>query len=252
MNVTGRVALITGSGSGMGESSIKRLAEHGAKVVVNDISQEKIDRVVSEIKEKGGQAIGFAADVTNKEQVDAMFAKIIESYGRIDILVNNAGIGSSKSVRKLTVEEWEAVININLKGVFLCSKAAAEHMINQQYGRIVNISSRAWLGWFGQTSYAASKGGVVSFTRSLAIELGKHNMTVNCIAPGLIETPLLLSRPQEIRDRLMKAQPTGKMGTGDDVAWAIHYLTSDETSYVTGQVLYVCGGKSLFATPDVG
>lgn len=252
MNVKDRVALITGSGSGMGEESIKRLAKNGAKVIVNDIDQQKVDRVVAEIKEQGGEAIGITADITKKEEVDAMFSKVVETFGRIDILVNNAGVGKNKSIRKLTEEEWDNVININLKGVFLCSKAAANYMVEQQYGRIVNISSRAWLGWFGQTSYAASKGGVVSFTRSLAIELGKHKITVNCIAPGLIETPMLMAAPQEMRDRLMKAQPTGKIGKPEDVAWTVQFLTSDEAHYITGQVIYVCGGKSLFATPDVG
>lgn len=252
MNVQDRVALITGSGSGMGEASIKRFARNGAKVVVNDIDQTKVDRVVSEIREEGGEAIGFVADITKKEQVDEMVGKIVEAFGRIDILVNNAGVGGNGSIRKMTEEYWDFVYNINLKGVFLCSQAVVEQMIKQQYGRIINISSRAWLGWFGQSSYAATKGGVVSFTRSLAIELGKHKITVNCIAPGLIETPLLMSAPQERRDRLMKAQPTGKIGKPEDVAWSVHFLASEQSRFITGQVLYVCGGKSVFAAPDVG
>jgi NAD(P)-dependent dehydrogenase (short-subunit alcohol dehydrogenase family) len=252
VNIKDRVVLVTGSGSGMGKASIKRLAENGAKVVVNDIAQDKVDQVVTEIREKGGEAIGIVADITKKEQVDTMFLKIVDTFGRIDILVNNAGVGGNKSITKMTEEYWDFVMNINLKGVFLCSQAAAKYMIEQQYGRIVNISSRAWLGWFGQSSYAASKGGVVSFTRSLAIELGKHKITVNCIAPGLIETPLLMGVSQEIRDRLMKAQPSGNMGKPEDIAWTVQFLTSDESQYITGQVLYVCGGKSLFATPDLG
>jgi 2-[hydroxy(phenyl)methyl]-succinyl-CoA dehydrogenase BbsD subunit len=252
VNVNNRVVLVTGSGSGMGEATIKRLAENGAKVVVNDIEQAKVDRVVDEIREYGAEVIGIAADITNKEQVDSMFAQIIDKFGRIDILVNNAGVGGDKGIRKIDEEYWDRVMNINLKGVFLCSQAAAHYMIEQKYGRILNISSRAWLGWFGQSTYAASKGGVVSFTRSLAIELGKHKITVNCITPGLIETPLLMGAPQEIRNRLMKAQPTGKIGKPEDIAWTVQFLTSDESHYITGQVLYVCGGKSLFATPDLG
>src|SRR5699024_3730806 len=151
----------------------------------------------------------------------------------------------------MTEEYWDKVVDINMKGVFLCTQAASKYMVNQGYGRILNISSRAWLGWFGQTSYAASKGGVVSYTRSSIIELGKYGITVNCIAPGLIETPLLMEQPQELIDRLLKAQPSGEIGKTEDVAWAALYLVSDESGYVTGQVLYVCGGKSLYAQPDV-
>lgn len=251
MNVKDKVVLVTGSGSGMGETTIKRLASNGAIAVVNDIDQEKVDRVVNEINSLGGEAIGIAADITKKDKVEGMFSQIIDQYGKIDILVNNAGVGGNMSIRKMTEEYWDKVVDINLKGVFLCSQAAAKHMIEQQNGRIINISSRAWLGWFGQSSYAASKGGVVSFTRSLAIELGKHKITVNCIAPGLIETPLLMGQPQEMLDRLMKAQPSGKMGKPEDIAWTVHFLASEESHYTTGQVIYVCGGKSLFAQPDI-
>lgn len=251
MNVKDRVVLITGSGSGIGEATVKQFAKSGAKVVVNDLDQEKIDRVVSEIKDAGGKAIGFTANITNKEDVEALFEKVIGAYGRIDVLVNNAGIGGNMSIRKITEEYWDHVFAVNMKGVMFCSQTAARYMTEQKYGRIVNISSRAWLGWFGQTAYASAKGGVVSFTRSLAIELGKHNITVNCIAPGLIETPLLMAQPQEMRDRLMKAQPSGKMGKPEDIAWGVQFLSADESSFVTGQVLYVCGGKSLFAKPDL-
>jgi NAD(P)-dependent dehydrogenase (short-subunit alcohol dehydrogenase family) len=252
LNVENRVVLVTGSGSGIGEGIVKRFAENGAKVIVNDLDQSKIDRVVSDIQEEEGEATGVIADITRKNEVDDLFKNVHDKYGRIDILVNNAGIGRDKSIRKMTEEDWDTVLNVNLKGVFLCSKAAADYMIEQKYGRMINISSRAWLGWYGQTNYAASKGGVVSLTRTLAIELGKHNITANCIAPGLIETPLLMGAPQETRDRLMKAQPTGKIGSPDDIARAVLFFGANEARYITGQVMYVCGGKSIFATPDVG
>jgi NAD(P)-dependent dehydrogenase (short-subunit alcohol dehydrogenase family) len=251
MNVKNRVALVTGSGSGIGEGIIKTLAANGCRVVVNDLAQEKVDRVVSEIREAGGEAIGIVTDVTNKEQVNAMMDQTVTEFGSIDILVNNAGIARDKSLKKMTEEDWDTVMDINLKSVFLCSQAATHYMREQKHGRIINISSRAWLGWYGQANYSASKGGVVSLTRTLAIELGKYGITANCIAPGLIETPLLKSAPPEVLERLIKAQPTGTIGTSKDIAWGVLYFAGDGSGYVTGQTIFICGGKSLFATPDV-
>lgn len=247
MEFNQRVAMITGSGSGIGEGVAKKLSTFGVKVVINDVDQAKVDRVVGEIKASGGEAIGIVTDITKIEQVEAMFKEIVDKFGKIDIVVNNAGIAIDKSLRKLTVEDWDVVLNVNLKGMFLVCKVAAELMGAQSYGRIVNISSRAWLGGPGQANYSASKGGVVSLTRTLALELGKRGITANCIAPGLIETPLLQSAPEEIKEKLRKAQPTGKIGTPKDIANAVAFFTSDNASYITGQTIFVCGGKSLFA-----
>jgi NAD(P)-dependent dehydrogenase (short-subunit alcohol dehydrogenase family) len=250
MNIKDRVAVVTGSAGGIGEGIIRQFASSGSKVVVNDLDESRINRVVSDLREQGFDAIGIAADITKKEQVDRMFAAVKDTFGRVDILVNNAGIERDKSIRNMSEEDWDAVIDVNLKGTFLCSKAAAEYMREQQFGRIVNISSRAWLGWFAQANYAASKGGVVSLTRALAIELGKYGITVNCVAPGLIETDLFKKLSQEVKDRLMEAQPTKTIGRPQDVARAVQFFCADEASFITGQIMYACGGKSLFAAPS--
>lgn len=243
------VAIITGSGSGIGEGIAKYLASKGIKVVINDLAEDKVERIVAEIEAAGGTALGITANVTDKEQVTEMTNKTLEKWGRIDILVNNAGIARDKSFRKMTEEDWDLVLDVNLKSAFLCSKAVVEPMIKQNYGRIINISSRAWLGWFGQANYSASKGGLVSLTRSLAIELGKRGITANTISPGLIDTPLLRSVPEEIYNKLLQAQPSGKVGSIEDVARAVSFFVDKKASFMTGQVFYVCGGKSLFARP---
>ena len=247
MNIKDRVALITGSGSGIGEGIVKAMAERGAKVVVNDVVQDKIDRVVGEIKAAGGEVMGIKSDITKKAEVEDMFKRVVDTYGRIDILVNNAGIARDKGLLKLTEEDWDVVLDVNLKAVFLCAQEAVKYMREQNHGRIINIASRAWLGWPTQANYAASKGGMVSFTRTLALELAKRGITVNCVPPGLVNTPLWMALPEKIRENLTKIQPTGTIGKVYDIARTVIFFASDEASYITGQVLYVCGGKSIYA-----
>lgn len=247
MHFNKRVAMITGSGGGIGEGVAKKLSELGVSVVINDVDQTKVNRVVQEINGNGGEAMGIVADITKLDEVENMFKVIVSRFGKIDILVNNAGIAKDKSIKKMTVEDWDSVIAVNLKGQFLTSKVASEYMREQNYGRIVNISSRAWLGGPGQANYSASKGGVVSLTRTLALELGKKGITVNCIAPGLIATDLWGALPDEVKQRLLKAQPTGKIGSPKDIAHAVAFFASDDANYVTGQTIFVCGGKSLYA-----
>lgn len=247
MTVKERVALVTGSASGIGKAIAVKLAKQGAKVVINDIQQEKIDETVAEIRKSGGDAIGIRSDVTNKADVQAMFTEIYNHFGRFDILVNNVGISRDALIQKMTEDEWDLVLNINLKSYFLCTQEATKYFIQQEYGRIVNISSRAWLGGFGQANYSAAKGGVVSLTRTCAIELAKYNVTANCIAPGLIDTPLFRSFREDAQERLLKIQPINRIGQPEEVANAAVFFASDDSGYITGQTLHVCGGKSLGA-----
>jgi len=249
MVLQGKTAVVTGAASGIGLAIARELAAHGGAVAVADIAGDAADAAAASIVDDGGRALGVPVDVTSRSAVEKMFGKVEAELGPVDIVVNNAGISIDRGVRRISDAEWHKTIAVNQTGVFLCSQAAAASMIPRRTGRIINIASRAWLGWFGQLSYASSKGGVVSATRALAIELAKYGITVNCLAPGLVDTPLLRSEPAEVLERLLRAQPTGTLGSASDVAHAARFLASPSARAVTGQVLYVCGGKSLYAQP---
>ena len=245
MGVADRVAVVTGSGQGIGEGIVRTLGSAGARVVVNDVVAERVDRVVQELRESGIEAVGSAADVSTKDGAESLIRTALERFGRVDILVNNAGIAKDRYLAKMSDEEWDDVLRVNLKGPFLCCRAAVPHMMEQRHGRIINISSRAWLGGVGQANYSASKGGLVSLTRTLALELARYQITANCVAPALVDTPLFRSLKEDVQQRLTQSVPMGRIGTPQDVAWAVLFFASDESAYVTGQVLYVCGGRSL-------
>ena len=209
MGIQNRVALVTGSASGMGKQTALRFAEQGAAVVINDINAEKVRATVDEFSALGHRVLGTVADISNKAAVDGMVQQVVSAFGRIDILVNNAGMERAGALRKLSEADWDITVDVNLKGTFLCTQAVHGHMVENKHGRIVNIASRAWLGGAGQTPYSSAKAGVVGMTRALAIELGRSGITVNCVAPGLIHTPMWDELPEKDQQFLLSRQPTG-------------------------------------------
>ena len=242
-----KVALITGSGSGIGKAIALRFASQGATVVINDVLEENASAALDEVLKAAPDSSISLFDVSDFDSVTSAVDKIIERYGRLDILVNNAGVLRDNYLTKMPVEDWDLVVNVNLKGPFLCCKAVAVQMMKQNDGRIVNISSRAYMGNKGQANYSSSKGGLVSMTRTLALELGKFNIRVNAVAPGLIDTPLTQGLREDVLQKLIQAQPTKTMGTPEDIAAAVTFLASDEAKFITGEVLHVDGGKSVGA-----
>lgn len=240
-----RIALVTGAGKGIGKAITKKLIEENYFVIALDIDEKNGKRLIAEF---GKNKLCFAkADICKEKTVLSLFEKIIKDYKKIDVLVNNAGIIRDNMIWNMTVEDFDMVMNINLRGTWLMCREAAKIMKKQNEGRIINIASRAWLGNRGQSNYSASKAGIVALTRVLALELGKHNVLVNAVAPGLIDTPLTQKLEKDVLQKLIEAQPTKSMGKPEDVANMVAFLASEKTQFITGQTIYVDGGKSIGA-----
>jgi len=243
MNLTDRVAIVTGSGRGIGRAIALKLAELGATVVVSDILAKEAEAVAGEIKAAGGKSLAVIADVSLAADVTRLVEATINACGRIDILVNNAGIARDKLLLRMSEEDWDKVLDVDLKSVFLCTKAVLRPMVKQRRGRIISLSSITGItGNKGQANYASAKAGVIGFTRSIAREVGSHGVTVNAIAPGFIETDMTGQMKEDWRQEIKRNIPLGRFGTPRDVAGAVAFLASDEAGYITGQVLGVDGG----------
>ncbi|MDF2586596.1 MAG: 3-oxoacyl-(acyl-carrier-protein) reductase [Anaerocolumna sp.] len=247
MMLNNKVAIVTGASRGIGRSIALSLSKYGAIVVVNYCgSKEKAEEVVNEIKQNGGTAIAYQADVADSTAVKNMFADIIKELGKIDILVNNAGITRDNLILKMTDEEFDAVIDTNLKGVFNCLKQASRIMLKQKGGRIINISSISGvIGNVGQVNYSAAKAGVIGMTKSLAKELGSRGITVNAIAPGYINTDMTAVLKDELKEKVTELIPLKRLGEVEDIAEMAAFLASDKASYITGQTIQIDGGMGI-------
>ncbi len=241
MDLSGKVAMVTGSARGIGREIALRLAEAGADVVVSDVADA--EPVAEEIRKTGRQSLAVTADVTSASDVASLVEKVVEKFERIDILVNNAGIARDQLLLRMSDEDWEAVLNVNLKSVFLCSRAVLRHILRQRWGRIISISSIVGIvGNPGQANYASSKAGIIGFTKTLAREVGSRGITANAIAPGFIVSKMTDQLSEEQKGEMLKRIPLGFLGTPRDVAEAVAFLASEEARYITGQVLGVDGG----------
>jgi 3-oxoacyl-[acyl-carrier protein] reductase len=247
MDLSERVAIVTGGGRGIGRAIALKLAEVGATVVINDVGDSTpAEGVAEEISKIGRESLVVLADISQSSEVARLADNTVEKYGRIDILVNNAGITRDQLIMRMSDDEWDKVLGINLKGVFLCSKAVLRPMMKQRWGRIVSISSIVGLiGNAGQANYASAKAGIIGLTRTIAKEVASRGITANAIAPGFIDTPMTQQLPEERKQELMNQVPLGYLGTPRDIAEAVVFLASEEARYITGQVLTIDGGISL-------
>ncbi|MGA2107936.1 MAG: 3-oxoacyl-ACP reductase FabG [Syntrophorhabdales bacterium] len=246
MRLRDRVAIITGAGGGLGRGMALRFSEEGASVVVNDINRRGAEETARLVARQGGTATVHTADVTNLSEVENMVQITVESLGKVDILVNNAGDVRDALLGKMTEEQWDFVLDLNLKASFLCAKTVAPHMIERRYGKIINVASISYKGNVGQANYVSAKAGIVGLTHALGLELARHGINVNCIAPGLIHTPKTAALPDKIKARILRVVPLGRMGDVVDIANAALFLASEESKYITRQTIHVSGGFEGF------
>lgn len=245
MKLKNKIAIVTGSGRGIGKSIVIELAKEGAKVIVSDIDIKECRNVCDEIKKIGSDAIAVKCDVSKKSDVDAMIKKAIQKFQKIDILINNAGVVLMKPFVEMTEKDWDFVLDINLKGVFLCTNAVAKKMIKQKGGKIISIASIAGkVGFMNTSAYCASKAGIINLTRELALELSPCNINVNAVAPGVIATKMTedMLKDKKTKEVLLASTPLGRVGQPEEIGKAVVFLASDDSSFITGHTLVVDGG----------
>ena len=246
MDLKGKVAIVTGGARGIGKSIAIRLASAGANVVVADVLEEIAKSTAEEISQKGIEAISIGVDVSSLSSVEKMVKKSLDKFGRIDILVNNAGVTRDSLIMRMKEEDWDLVLDINLKGAFNCTKVVSPIMMKQRSGKIVNIASIVGIsGNAGQANYSASKGGLIALTKTCAKELASRQINVNAVAPGFIQTSMTERLPAEVKEKLSSQIPFGKIGKPEDVANAVLFLVSEEAIYITGEVIKVDGGMAM-------
>lgn len=243
---SGKIAVVTGASRGIGRSISLALSAAGATIVAMDMDQQATEAVVAELISMGGKAIAVTGNVTVPEDAERMIESAMNAFGRVDILVNNAGITRDGIFLRMKDEDWDAVLSVNLKGAFLCSRAASKVMTKQRCGRIINIASVVGqMGNAGQANYCASKAGLIGLTKSNARELAKRNITVNAVAPGFIATAMTDALPEKVKEELMAQIPLGRLGSADDIANAVLFLAAESSAYITGHVLSVNGGMYM-------
>jgi len=246
MDLSNRVAIVTGSGQGIGREIALMLAEQGASLVISDVNAATAKEVSAEIEAKNGKSIAISVNVTVAAEVSKLVEQTLSSFGHIDILVNNAGITRDGLLMRMSESDWDLVLNINLKGAFICTQAVLRHMIRQRWGRIVNIASVVGLtGNAGQANYAASKAGLIGLAKSTAREVASRGITVNAVAPGFIDTGMTQKLSENVKQEFLKQIPLGFFGLPKDVAYAVAFLVSEEARYITGQVINVNGGMAM-------
>lgn len=244
MRFAEKVVVVTGAAQGIGKAIAKRLMEEGAAhVAMIDINADAVEAAAAEMHDS--RAVGYACDVSSHEDVQRVFGQVAQTHGSVDVLVNNAGITRDAMFHKMSEQQWDDVITVNLKSMFHCCKAVVPAMREKHYGKIVNLASVSAFGNLGQTNYGASKGGVIGFTKCLARDLARNQCNVNCIAPSYINTPMLQAVPPETMQRFLQAIPLGRLGTPEELAGAVAFLASDDASFITGECLVVSGGSYM-------